>query len=302
MIFETVTYPPKGVTPLGVIEIVHGMCEHRHRYEKTIERFNKLGFICAIYDLRGHGDRVLTDDDLGYFSSKGYRLLLQDLDEYTMHLKREYPNLPIILIGHSMGSLISRVYLKKHSKDVDAVVLSGTPSDVFGPKFVRVLIHLCALFRGWRYRSPFISKLIFGRYNKIFSKEGIRNSWICSDMSVVDKFDKDKKCGFMFTLNGYNILMSLMMSAYNKMGWISKNKDLPIMFISGADDPCRVNDDYFKKSVLSLKRMGFPNTYSKLYQDMRHEVFNEPNNDEVFDDIMKFLEFKANIDTQTDYI
>ena len=293
---STITYPPDGVKPIGIIQFVHGMCEKRQRYEATMDYFNKKGFICAIADIKGHGENILTTDDLGYLGDKGYKGLVEDIYEFTMFLKREYPNLPFVLIGHSMGSLLSRAFLKKHSRDIDALVLSGSPSNNPMAGIGKKLISLMAIFRGWHYRSPMIENMINGPFEKPFTKEGIVNAWICSDRHVVEDYNRDPLCGVPFTLNGYYVLMSLVQSVYSKLGWVSKNKNLPVMFVSGSDDPCRRNDKAFKKAVNHLKNCGYPNTFFKLYQDMRHELFNEKNCGEVFEDILKFLEIKAGIE------
>ena len=95
---HTITYPPDGVEPIGVIEFVHGMCETRNRYAAPMEYFSRRGYICAIADMRGHGENILTTDDLGYFGEEGYKGLVNDVQEYTMYLKREFPNLPFILL------------------------------------------------------------------------------------------------------------------------------------------------------------------------------------------------------------
>lgn len=293
---STITYPPDGMKPIGIIQFVHGMCEKRQRYESTMDYFNQKGFICAIADMKGHGENILTVDDLGYFGDEGYKGLIEDVYEFTMYLKREYPKLPLVLIGHSMGSLVSRAFLKKHSRDIDALVLSGSPSDNAMAGLGKRLIRLMAAFRGWHYRSPMIENMVNGPFEKPFEKEGIVNAWICSDRHVVEDYNKDPLCGVPFTLNGYYALMNLVQSVYSKMGWVSKNKSLPVMFVSGADDPCRRNDKAFKKAVNHLKSCGYPNTFFKLYQDMRHELFNEKNREEVFEDILKFLEIKAGIE------
>lgn len=293
---STITYPPDGTKPVGVIEFVHGMSEHRKRYEQAMTVFNNHGFICAITDLRGHGENILTTEDLGFFGDEGYKGLIDDVHEYTMYLKREFSNLPLILLGHSMGSLIARAYMKKYSRDVDAVILSGSPSDNPMAGIGKKLIRVMAAFRGWRYRSPMIENMVNGPFEKPFVKEGILNAWLTTDRNIVEEYNRDPLCGVPFTLNGYYTLMNLMQQVYGKMGWISKNPSLPVMFMSGAEDPCRVSDKAFKKAVSHLKHCGYPNTYYKLYQDMRHELFNEKNNDEVYADIFKFLDIKAGIE------
>lgn len=294
---NTITYPPTGVKPIGVIEFVHGMCEKRQRYEQAMSVFNKHGFICAITDLRGHGENILTTDDLGYFGEEGYKGLIDDVHEYTMYLKREFPKLPLVLIGHSLGALVVRAYLKKYSREADAVIISGSPSNNALAGIGKIIIRIMAAFRGWHYRSPMIEKMVNGPFEKPFAKEGIVNSWLSSDRHIVEEYNKDPLCGVPFTLNGYYGLLNLIQQVYSRKGWISKNSSLPIMFMSGAVDPCRRSDKSFKKSVTHLKRCGYPNTYYKLYQDMRHELFNEKNNDEVYTDIFKFLDIKAGIES-----
>lgn len=292
---STITYPPEGVNPIGIIQFVHGMCEKRQRYEETMNYFNQKGFICAIADMQGHGENILTTDDLGYFEN-GYQGLIDDVYEFTMFLKREYPGLPLIIIGHSMGSLIVRAYLKKHSREVNAAVISGSPSYNPFAKFGKILIRFIALFRGWRYRSPFIEHLVNDPFEKPFEKEGIVNAWLSTDRNVVEQYNRDPLCGVPFTLNGYYALMNLMQQVYSKTGWTSKNSSLPVMFISGGDDPCRISDKAFKKAVTHFKHCGYPNTYYNLYPDMRHELFNEKNRTEVFEDILKFFEIKAGVE------
>lgn len=294
----TITYPPDGVKPIGVMEFVHGMCETRQRYAETMKYFNNKGFICAISDTRGHGENILTKEDLGYFGEEGYKGLIDDVHEFTMFLRREFSHLPLILIGHSMGSLIVRAYLKKNSREVQAVVLSGSPSYNRFVGVAKYFTRFLALFRGWHYRSPMIEKLINGPFEKPFEKEGIVNSWLSSDRYVVELYNSDPMCGYPFTLNGYYALFNLMQTVYSKMGWTSKNPSLPVMFVSGSEDPCRKNDYSFKKAVTHFKRCGYPNTYYKLYQDMRHEVFNEKEKELVYEDILKFLEIKAGIEVE----
>lgn len=109
----TITFPPEGIEPLGIIEFVHGMCETRKRYKKTLQYFSNCGFICAISDIKGHGENILTTDDLGYFGHEGYKGLVEDVHQFTMFLKREYPNLPLIIVGHSMGSLNCKSLFEK---------------------------------------------------------------------------------------------------------------------------------------------------------------------------------------------
>ena len=294
---NTIIFPPDNMNPIGIIEFVHGMSEHRGRYLDTMKFFSEKGFICAIMDLRGHGENIMSEDDLGHFGDDiTYKDIIDDVDDYTMYLKREYPNLPLILLGHSMGSLIVRAYAKKHSREIDALIVSGSPSGNAFAGLAKLLIRIMVPFKSWRYHSQTMANLVTGPFEKPFKKEGLLNSWLTRNRKIVDEYNKSPLCGFSFSLNGYYVLMCLIQQVYGKTGWISKNPSLPVMFISGGDDPCRGNDKAFKKAVSHMKHCGYPNTYYKLYPGMRHELFNEIDNDEVYDDILKFLEVKAEIE------
>lgn len=286
----TIKLPPAGIIPVGIIQFVHGMCEHRKRYEPVMDYFCEQGFICAIADLRGHGENITSSDDFGYFGKGGHKILVEDTHDFTCYLKREYPGLPLILVGHSMGSLIARAYIKKYDADVDLLILSGSPSENHMARAGILLIKGMALFNGWHYRSTLIYNMVNGPFEKPFVNEGRRSAWLSSDIAVADRFNKDPLCGFTFTLNGYYTLLSLMISVYGKDGWKKNHKDLQIVFLSGSADPCRVNDKAFHSAVNHMRKVGYQNVTGKLYPGLRHEIFNERNKKKVYDDILKIIQ------------
>ena len=201
--------PAAGVVRRGVIQFVHGMCEIKERYDKIVKYFANQGFVCVISDLRGHGENVEFDKDLGYFGDDGANLLVEDIHAVNVFIKNNYPDLPITLIGFSMGSLISRAFAKKYDDDIDALVLLGSPSYRRLSIFGGWLIEFLTLFMDDHETNKFIAKLSMGCYMKKYAHEGIRNSWICSDMNVVEKFNSTPKCGFVFTINGFHALCKL---------------------------------------------------------------------------------------------
>ena len=127
-IVTKVVLPEMGMVRKGVIQFVHGMCEMKERYDKILDFFVGQGYICVISDLRGHGENVEFEKDLGYFGNDGANLLVEDIHAVTIFIKNNYPDLPITLLGHSMGSLISRAYAKKYDEDIDMLILIGSPS------------------------------------------------------------------------------------------------------------------------------------------------------------------------------
>lgn len=292
----TIIIPDDKIKIIGILHFVHGMQEHRKRYDHVLEFFSKMGYICAISDIRGHGENITNRDDLGHFPTKGVTALVNDVISFNEYLKKIYPGLPIILIGHSMGSLIVRAFAKKRSHDINALIVCGSPSNNAFAKPGKLIINLIALFRGWRYRSSFVTNTIVGAFDKPFVLEGQKNAWLTRDGDVVDKFNRDPLCGVPFTLNGYKTLLNLIITVYSGEGWKHINKGLPIMFISGGDDPCRISDKKWQEAVNHLKSAGFHNIFSKMYPEMRHELFNEIGKEEVFMDILKFLEISLGIE------
>lgn len=288
-IVTKVVLPDTGAVRRGVIQFVHGMCEIKERYDKILEYFTSQGFVCVISDLRGHGENVEFDKDLGYFGDDGANLLVEDIHAVNVFIKNNYPDLPITLIGFSMGSLIARVFAKKYDDDIDSLVLLGSPSFRRLSTFGRWLIEFLTLFINDQGTNKFIAKLCMGCYMKKFAHEGIRNSWMCSDMSVVEKFNSTPKCGFIFTLNGFHSLCKLQQIVYSKRKWKVKNKNMPIAFFAGEDDPCIINKEKFEKAVKFMQRVGYENVSFKLYEGMRHDIFNEPDYIKVCEDILKLL-------------
>ena len=275
--------------PIGVLQIAHGMCEHKERYIPFMEAMTKKGWICVIHDHRGHGESVKTQEDLGYFYDKSGTYVVEDVHQVTYLMKKRFPNLPYVLFGHSMGSLIVRAYTKKYDYELDALVVCGSPSKNALVNVALLLTSLIARFKGDHYRSPLIQKLAFGSFAKRFSQEKSENCWICSDGEVVRQYDNDPKCGFIFTANGFLSLWNVLKKVYDEDGWIMLKPKLPILFIAGAQDPCIVNAQKFHKAYSFMRKVGYSTVQSKLYPNLRHEILNEPIKEEIYADIDAFL-------------
>lgn len=271
----------------GVIQIIHGMCERKERYKKAIDVFTKKGYICVACDLRGHGENVEFEKDLGYIGEDGANLLVEDMHAVTVYIKNNFPDLPVILIGHSMGALIARAYTKKYDEDIDMLVTLGCPS-ANGLRYLGVgLVELMSIFIDDHEKNRLLDRLIVGNFNKKFEKEGIPYAWLCTDRKVVEEYNKDPKCGFSFSINGYSALCKLMCQAYSKRGWALNNPTMPVIMLAGEDDPCIIDKDCFAKSVDIMKEVGYKNMVSRLYKGARHEVLNEANYLEIIDDILE---------------
>ncbi len=274
---------------IGIIQFVHGMAEHKERYIDVMKKFAEQGFLCVIHDHRGHGKSVKCRHDLGYFYDTGGIALVEDIHQLTLMMKEVFPYVPIILFGHSMGSLAARTYVKKYDKDIDGLIVCGSPSYNKASKTAKKLIGPMIKVLGEFHRSDLIQKLTFGKHNENFEEGESENRWICSNQNVVQEYDQDPLCGFVFTLNGFENLFSLVNETYSPENWQRHNLNMPVLFIAGQDDPCIISKKHFDKAVLFMHAVGYKNITAKLYPGMRHEILNETHKNNVYEDVLNWI-------------
>ena len=211
--------------PKGIVQIVHGMCEHKERYIPFMEYLSAHGYVCAIHDHRGHGETVLNEEDLGYMYKGGWRALVEDIKLVQNEIKASYPALPYTLFGHSMGSMAVRSFTKRYDDSIDTLFVCGCPSYNPAGGAGRLLASLIGLFKGEHHRSPLLQNLSFGSFNKPFEDEGYPSAWVCSDKGTLEAYHKDPYCMFTFTVNGFKNLLDLMKDCYSPKGWKMSNPD-----------------------------------------------------------------------------
>lgn len=278
----------------GVLLVVHGMCEHKERYFDFMRYVAENGYACAVYDHRGHGESIRSEEELGYFYRDGKAGIVSDIQDVVLFLKDKFGvtqnKLKFFLLGHSMGSLAVRCYLKKWDDELDGLLVIGSPSKRSGVFFGRMLVRIMQTLKGSRAHSKFLDYLaVNSPYERRFAAEKLPHAWICSDRKIVDAYNLDERCNFTFTVNGYKVLFWLMEKTYNKKKFQLKNQELPICFLSGAEDPCMMNEKAFKKSVENLEKTGYRNVTSKLFENMRHEILNEKEKEQAYNEIIGFL-------------
>ena len=273
--------------PKALVQFAHGMAEHKERYFPLMEFLAEHGYACVINDHRGHGASVQSPQDLGYFYKDGGRGLVKDLHQVTMAFRSRYPGKPMLLVGHSMGSLAAREYAAKYGRDIDGLVLSGSPGANSSAGAGLALTQVSALFHGGtRGKSKLLDQMINGPFSKRF-KGGSKFAWLSANAENVAAYEADPLCGFPFTINGYRALLNLMLAAYDTRTSIRRN--LPVHFMSGEDDPCAPNRAGFDAAVQNIKDRGCANVTAKLYAGLRHEIFNEGVR-EVWDDLLDTLD------------
>ena len=272
--------------PKGILQMCHGMAEIKDRYIKTMEKISSYGYICVMHDHRGHGD--IDVNDLGFMNDETGRGIILDTIQVTDFMKEIYPNLPIYLFGHSMGSLVVRNVMKENDDAYKGLIVCGSPSKNPLVGVALTLTKLIKAIKGERYRSSLIQQLSIGSY-KIKGEE-YDHAWITTDKEIQKLYDESETCGFTFTCDGFINLFTLMRDTYVDSGWQLKNKDCPIFFIAGSEDPCIVSSKDFNHAVNFMKNVGYTNVTSKLYPNVRHEILNDKSKEEVIEDIIKFME------------
>lgn len=288
-------YTAEGVTQTtakGVVQIVHGMCEYKERYEGFIDYLTQNGYIVFAHDHRGHGGSVTANENLGYFGDKKGEAIVDDAALVTDEIRRLYPGLSITLFGHSMGSLVVRAYIQKYEEKIDKLIVCGSPSKNSLAGFGLMLNGVISAFRGKKYRSRLMANASTGGGDDKFPGEG-KNAWLTRDKTVVEKYNADEKCNFIFTCNGFSNLLHLVKNAYKKKKYPAKHSDLPIFFMAGADDPVIGSEKKWLAAQQFLRDVGYKNVTGKLYPKMRHEILNELGKEEVYADALAFIEKSA---------
>lgn len=284
-------YTAEGVTQTnakGVVQIVHGMCEYKERYEGFIDYLTQNGYIVFAHDHRGHGGSVTANENLGYFGDKKGEAIVDDAALVTDEIRRLHPGLSVTLFGHSMGSLVVRAYIQKYEDKIDKLIVCGSPSKNSLAGFGLMLNGVISAFRGKKYRSRLMANASTGGGDDKFPGEG-KNAWLTRDKTVVEKYNADEKCNFVFSCNGFSNLLHLVKNAYKKKKYPAKHSDLPIFFMAGADDPVIGSEKKWLAAQQFLRDVGYKNVTGKSYPKMRHEILNELGKEEVYADALAFI-------------
>ncbi|MBO5499496.1 MAG: alpha/beta fold hydrolase [Bacteroidales bacterium] len=278
---------PEG-RPVALIQVAHGMCGSKERFLPFMQYMAERGVACFANDHRGHGDSVRSQDDLGYMYGGGLEALVADMKIMASNIREKHPDIPFYMIGHSMGSMAVRAYLRKYPEGVDGVILCGSPGfnqmAHIGYAFASTAC-LCGL---GRLRPKLLQQMQSDAYNRCFEDEGAQ-AWICSDPSIRNAFIEDPRHNFRFTLDGSRCLLGLMMQAYSSDGWAIADPELPVLFLSGEDDSCMGGIPGLDKAMSVMRKAGYRNISKKIYPAMRHEILNEIGKERVWRDILDFL-------------
>ena len=284
-------YAPNTAEVKGVIQLAHGMTDYTGRYTALADYLTGLGYVFAGNHHLGHGKSVLTDADYGFFASKnGVDYVLRDLLAMNEHLHEAFPNVPVVLMGHSMGSFIARLYATTYPDTFNGLIIHGTAGPNPLANVGIALSKVISIFKGERYRSKFITSMAFSSYNNKFPKEEGDKAWLTRDVEKVAGKSSDPLANFTFTLSGYMDLFRLIRDSNSEKWFNELSKSTPTLIMSGDMDPV---GDYGKGPRFiyeKLMQKGHTNLSIKMYEGARHELFNEFGRDEIFVDMTSWLD------------
>ena len=288
---HAVSYIPEDGNVKCVIQIAHGMAEHKERYEAFAQKLSENGFVVYINDHLGHGESISAKSELGYFGEKdGYVNFIEDCHQLSKIAKEENPGIPYIFFGHSMGSFIARAYTAKYADELVGAVFCGTAGPNPASKLGSSIASLIGKTKGSHHRSKFIDNLAFGAYNKRFEGRTAFD-WLTRDKDIVDKYIADEFCGFLFTAYGYRDMFNLLTNVSSADWFSGYPKDLPVLIISGAEDPVGNYSKGVQVVYDKLTAAGKKNVSMHIYPGGRHEILNESVLfDKVVGDIMSWAD------------
>ena len=289
---HTIEWKPEGKVR-AVLQICHGMVEYIRRYDEFAQFLCGEGYYVVGNDHLGHGKSIQAKSEYGFFNEKyGNACVLGDMHTLRQRTEKKYPGVPYFMLGHSMGSSLLRQYIQMYGNGLSGAVLMGTVADhkkaalLFGKRLCRVM----AAFRGWHYRSKMVDNLVLGAYNKKFKPARTRADWITSDNENLDMYVADPLCSFMSTVNAYYNVFSGMIGIQRKESVYMIPKGLPVLFVSGADDPVGEFGKGVRKIYEKYRAAGIRDVTLRLYTGDRHEILNETDRDQVYKDLLGWFE------------
>lgn len=287
--------PDSDVEIKGIVQLHHGLSEHSLRYDRFGSILAENGIILNAYDMRGHGKtgEIAEKTDplaMGKLADKkGYDLVVEDLHEITEAVKAEYPQVPVIVMGHSFGSFVAQGFIEKYSDTVDGCILCGTA----GPRKAMIavskfMVSLITAFTGKNKYVKLLEFLAFGSYNKGFNEDSIY-AWLSRDPLTVQMYSMDNWCGTQLRASFYKDMTCLLSKIHKNSNIKNIRKNLPVMFIYGTKDPVGNCGKTIEKLIKIYKKQGIDKLTVIPYEDARHELLNETNKGQVEADLLNWI-------------
>jgi len=278
--------------PTAILQIAHGITEHMGRYEDLAKYFVDKNIAVVGIDLLGHGHSVYSEEEKSYFGEEGsWNLVVSDLHTCKEKVKEKFSNIPYVLMGFSLGSFLVRTYLSVyHEDDIDAAILMGTGQK---PGLVLKVIYKLVKREGKKIgennSSTFIKKLSFDSYNKVFSPNKTDCDWLCSDGKSLEDYLNDELCYREISAGLFRELLGGMIFTSNMNNIKKIDSDMPILLISGGDDPVGDQGKGIDMTKNSLEKAGIKKVDVKIYTGLRHDILHEACREEVYEYLYKWI-------------
>ena len=285
---EVATWRTDGA-PRAVVQILHGLAEHIDRYDRFAAACNGRGFAVVGHNHRGHGGR---DDGVpGHFGdSGGWSRIVDDVARVDASIGSEFPDVPRILFGHSMGSYIAQSYVMRYAPALAALVLSGSTMPRRGEvRVARWLARLIMAFRGPRGSGRLFDRMSFGQFNERFAPNRTEFDWLSRDEAEVDKYVADPLCGAPATVGLWYELFGGLLEISDPRNVARVRTALPILITGGEVDPVG-GAAALEKLAAAYRETGHERVTLTLYEQGRHEMLNEINRDRVTADWLAWME------------
>lgn len=282
---------PQG-EPRGVVQLVHGISEYILRYDDFARFLTDHGFLVVGHDHLGHGKTARDPSEYGFLAPKGgWDLLAGDVRTLRVETGERFPGLPYFLLGHSMGSFVARTYLIRWPGTLDGCILSGTGQESASLIALgKALCTLIARVRGPQTVSGLVTALSLGAYNRQFKPNRTDADWISRDEAVVDAYMADPMCTFFPTVGMTRDMMEGLQFIAKPDQLAHMDPDTPVYFFSGDQDPVGSNGKGVEKVAAWFRQAGVRDVTVRLYPEGRHEMLNECNRQEVYTDVLAWLE------------
>ena len=274
----------------GIVQIAHGIAEHIGRYDDFMEFLADNGFVVVGNDHLGHGKSVTDPADRGFFAEEdGWNKAVDDMNILHDIMREEYPGLPYIFFGHSMGSFLTRTYMIRYPDSPDLAILCGTGHQHKATVASGLAVaEVSARTAGARKPGKALNDIAFGGYNKRTDNR-TPYDWISSIHEEVDKYAADENCGFIATVGLFRDMMTGIAFITDQANIGKMNRNLPVLLIAGWDDPVGEYGKGVKRAFTAFCRAGMKNVHIKLYPGARHELLHDVCRDEVCADILAWI-------------
>lgn len=287
---HAVKWSPENGESRAILQITHGMVEYIERYDAFATFLTENGFTVVGHDHVGHGDSIVDDEDLGYVGPDPSAIWVRDMQR--LREKCEESGKPYFMLGHSMGSYLLRSYLAEHGEGLNGAIIMGTgymPESTV--KVANLVANVQGSILGWHHRSKLLQKLSYSKPYQRYNLDGTdpTNSWLTKDEAIVRKYYADPKCTYIFTCNAYKGLFDAVLYSCKTENIAKLPKSLPVFLVSGQDDPVGDLGVGVQKVNELYQAAGMTDVTMKLYANDRHEILNETDREQVYRDILAWM-------------